>query len=336
MTIGSWRPLRSAFLLFLASSTLSASDDLNVVLVGWDGAQRSHVKESLARNELPVLKRLSEEGVLVAIDITRVTDTKAGWAQILTGYEPEVTGVFRNAKFQPIPKGLTVFERLERHFGPRNIATVAVIGKKGNVGAAPEKKTRLRKGKNARQRQKVRQQTGKVVVENGVRYRVVPGEPFFNASRNMDEFINGLGKDETVGEKTLELLDKYGRERFFFFVHFAEVDHQGHKFGENSGEYNDALISADTWTGKIIRKLKDLGVYDRTFVYITADHGFDEGLKGHGDAPYVFLATNDGKVIRRGERADITPTILERFGLKLGKLDPPLDGVPLSKPLANW
>ncbi|MCX8126869.1 MAG: alkaline phosphatase family protein, partial [Dehalococcoidia bacterium] len=117
-----------------------ASVDLrprNIILIGWDGAQRNHIKECLDRNELPNLKRLTSAGALVAIDITRVTDTKAGWAQILTGYEPETTGVFSNSRYQPIPKGYTVFERLENFFGKDDIVTVAVIGKKGNVDADP-------------------------------------------------------------------------------------------------------------------------------------------------------------------------------------------------------
>ena len=65
----------------------------NIVLVGWDGAQRNHIKECISRNELPNLKKLSDEGTLVDIDIEGTTDTKAGWSQILTGYYPTVTGV---------------------------------------------------------------------------------------------------------------------------------------------------------------------------------------------------------------------------------------------------
>jgi len=120
-----------------ASSQGREGKPRNIILIGWDGAQRNHVKESLNRRELPNLTGLSSEGTLVAIDILRVTDTKAGWAQILTGYEPEVTGVFSNRHFQPIPRGYTVFERLEEFFGPDNFITVAVIGKKGNLGANP-------------------------------------------------------------------------------------------------------------------------------------------------------------------------------------------------------
>jgi arylsulfatase A-like enzyme len=80
-----------------------------------------------------------------------------------------------------------------------------------------------------------------------------------------------------------------------------------------------------------MEKLKELGLYDETLIYVTADHGFDEGKKAHRDAPYVFLATNDPKVVRRGERADIAPTILERFGLELDKIEPPLDGKSLTR-----
>lgn len=297
----------------------------NVVLIGWDGAQRNHVKECLKRGELVNLKKLASEGALVAIDILRVTDTKAGWAQILSGYEPEVTGVFSNQRYRPIPKGYTVFERLERHFGPDEFVTVAVIGKKAHVDAEPPRRVRVKQeeGKKAK---------GKIIIEDGVKYRVVPGKPYCRAKKRMDVFINGLTADKKVGSKALKLLEKYRDKPFFFFVHFAEIDHKGHKYGENSKAYNNALISADTWTGRIMKKLKQLGLYDRTLVYVTADHGFDEGMKSHRDAPYVFLASNDSRVIRRGERADITATILERFGVDLSKIEPPLDGQPLTRP----
>ncbi len=308
----------------------------NVILIGWDGAQREHVRECLKRGELPNLAKLASEGRLVAIDILRTTDTKAGWTQILTGYEPEKTGVFSNGRYQPIPKGYTLFERLEQHFGADNIATVAVIGKKGNVDADPPAKVlaapieqRARAGR-AQAQQRLRQ--GTIITENGVRYLVEPGKPFYNARQGMDVFINGLIRDDAVGTKALEMLERYRDKRFFFFIHFAEVDHQGHQYGENSKEYNDALISGDRWLGRIVQKLKELGLYDNTLIYVTADHGFDEGMKTHADAPYVFLATNDKGIVRRGTRADIAPTILERFGIDLKRIQPPLDGHPLTKP----
>jgi len=309
-----------------------AEQPTNIILIGWDGAQRNHLYECLGREELPNLKKLASEGALVDIDIDGVTDTKAGWSQILSGYNPEVTGVYSNGRYQPIPKGLSIFERLEKRFGADDFVTVAVIGKKGHcgeidppkklrVGSAPEKK--IAKAKNPK---------GKIVEENGVKYRIIPGSPYYNMYTALEVWEFGLTLDEKVGTRALELLEKYKNKPFLFFVHFAEVDAKGHKHGENSKEYNDALISNDTWTGKIVKKLKELGLYDKTLIYVTADHGFDEGKTSHRDAPYVFLGTNDAKVTRRGERADVAPTILARFGLDLGRLKPPLDGRPLTSP----
>ena len=111
-------------LMFVALSVapvLAQGPPKNVILFGWDGAQRNHVNECLERGELPTLKQLNEEGGLVAVDvITGATDTKAGWSQILTGYHPEVTGVYSNGKFQDIPEGLSIFERL-KHFQQHSV-----------------------------------------------------------------------------------------------------------------------------------------------------------------------------------------------------------------------
>jgi hypothetical protein len=343
------------------------------------------VQECLARGELPTLKALAAEGALVDIDIiTGATDTKAGWTQILTGYHPEVTGVYSNSRYRDVPAGLSVFERLKKHFGP-DFVCVAVIGKREHCGeirepfkkqlteeeaqrileeqkrlqqkkAAAKKQQAAQAGQQAppekaqqpkpqaakqKQAQEKKQQAqpgagqqiiGRVVEEGGVKYLVFEGSPYHTMHKACDVWEYGLMEDDKVGSLAVSLLEKYKDKPFFFFVHFAEVDHQGHRFGENSKEYTEALISADTWTGRIIAKLKELGLYDKTLIYITADHGFDEDRTSHGYAPYVFLATNDPLVKRAGMRQDIAPTILDRFGVDLSKLEPPLDGEPLTKP----
>lgn len=316
----------------------------NVILFGWDAAQRAHVHECLERGELPTLKKLGEEGALVDIDVvTGATDTKAGWTQILTGYHPAVTGVYSNGRFRDVPEGLSVFERLKQHFGPDRFVCGAVIGKSAHCGeirppfkkplAEVEQEKAKKAAKPAPKQPGARKQhDGNVVEENGVKFLVFDGSPYYTMHKSCDVWDYGLMRDEKVGTRAIQLLEKYQDKPFFFFVHFAEVDHSGHKHGENSKEYNDALISNDKWTGKIIEKLKELGLYDKTTVYVTADHGFDEGASGHHSAPYVFLGTNDPQVQRAGMRQDITPTILARFGLEVAKFTPPLDGESLSAP----
>ena len=321
----------------------AADSGKNVILIGWDGSQRNHVNEMIQRNELPNLVALAKEGTMVNIDvISGATDTKAGWTQILTGYAPEKSGVYSNGKYQPIPVGYTIFERVEKTLGPDNVETRAMIGKKGHVDADAPSKVPYEQWLKREQKQKKIDKAkpglgnlagGKIVEENGEKFVVTPGKPYYDTKDHMDMFVNGLTQNEKVGEMALKNLEQCKDKRFLFFVHFAEPDHAGHQKGENSQEYSNALKSDDEWTGKIIAKLKELGIYGKTLVYVVVDHGFNEGQSGHSYAPYVFLATNDRQITRKaGAREDIAPTVLERFGIDLAKIEPPLDGIPLDKP----
>ena len=323
--------------LCLTLSVIASAKPLSIILIGWDGVQRDHLKEMLSQNQLPNLANLIKEGKLVDIDVTTgATDTKAGWTQILTGYAPEKTGVYSNARYQAIPEGLSVFERLENFFGASNIYTAAIIGKKGHVDNDPERRIPYERWLKQRQRAKAlgrrAPEKGEIVEENGRKFVVIPAKPWFNASKVMDLFVNGLGVNANVGKRALEEIEKHAQERFFFFIHFADPDSAGHKYGENSQEYSDAIKSCDLWLGQIMEKLKKLGIYEQTLIYVTADHGFDEGKTTHSYAPYIFLATNDKNIIRNGDRADIAPTILKRFGIDVKNIQPALDGIPLDEP----
>jgi hypothetical protein len=328
----------------LGADVPPAEQPQNIILMGWDGCHRDHVKALLKEGNLPNTKNLIAEGALIDLDVTSgATDTKAGWTQILTGYRPEATGVYSNGRFHDVPAGLSVFERLKAHFGADKFAAVAVIGKRGHCGEInPPFKKPLDEAMGAGEKKagpidpgakaggKIPQ--GQVVEENGKKFLVFGGSPYYTMHKACDEWHFGLTEDSKVGDKALEMLDKYKAKPFFFFVHLAEVDHSGHKFGEPSKEYNDAIISGDTQLGRLVEKLKALGLYEKTKIYVVADHGFNVGGKGHSYAPFVFMATNDKKVMRDGTRADITPTVLDRFGLDLAKFELKLDGEPLTKP----
>ena len=317
----------------------------NVVLIGWDGAQRNHLEESMGNGELPNIKALITDGSYVVIEIYGTTDTKAGWSQILTGYDPEITGIYSNQSFNAIPAGYTIFERIKQFYG-KSFITLAVIGKKGHLDTNA---TRLQiipnqihykidsvkkikaEDRSISQKETLRKfnqkyNSAKIYVKNDSVFAFFPGDPYHYSKNGCDTFINGLKENKLVAKEACRLIRKYRHQRFFIFVHFAEIDAKGHDFGENSKQYNDAMISCDKYSGVIIKKLKKLGLYRKTMVYITADHGFDEGLKNHKNAPHVFLASNDKNLKKQGTRADITPTILARLGIDLKKIFPALSG----------
>lgn len=312
--------------------------------MGWDNAHRDHVKALLQAGKLPNLQALIAQGALVDIEVTSgATDTKAGWTQILTGYKPQITGVYNNAWFRDVPAGYSIFERLKARYGKDSIACLAAIGKKAHCGEIqPPFKKPLKEGQadvaDDRKNRKNPVQPGatekqfNIVEENGQKFVVFNGSPYYTMHNSCDEWQYGLLKDTVVGDKALALLDQYGKKPFFFFVHCAEVDHSGHQHGEKSAEYDAAIISGDTQLGRITAKLKELGLAEKTLIYVTADHGFDVGGKGQHKAPYVFLGTNDKAVMRNGTRADIAPTVMTEMGLDLAKVEPPIDGETLTKP----
>ncbi len=314
----------------------------NAILISWDGAQRDHLKECLSRNELPNLAALIKEGSMVNIDVIgHQTDTKAGHTQMLTGYDPDVTGVYSNSKYRPIPVGYTIFERLNEQFGKENIATIMLTGKSHHIGSlgpgevAPRKVNKPKQAqKNTvaedeetaklKPRQRAKAQAQKVAQTNK------EGEPWYKVKANFTVWDGDVARPASqVGPRCLEYIDKYGKGKLFAFFHFSDPDHKGHAKGENSKEYNDALIECDQWLGKIVEKLKANGLYDKTMIFVTADHGFDEGKTSHKNAPYVFLATNNPRVKKDGDQRDIVPTILVEMGADLNKITPKLPGKPL-------
>jgi hypothetical protein len=335
---------------FISSTTGASGNTRNVILIGWDGAQRDFVKERLDRGKLANLKKLVDEGTFVDIDIEGKADVEAGWAQILSGYYPEVTGVYSNYQYKPIPKGLSIFERLEKHFGPDKFISVAIISGADNVGTAPPKKAKVqdekqssktsetaikRKEDSSRRTKKInpknkRQPQTTFWRENGIRYRLTPGQPYYKTKESMDIFENGLKENEKVGRRVIELLENYKDKPFIFFVLFTDC--AGRKNPNNLNKYKDSVISNDFWTGKIMTKVKELGLDNKTQFYVTTAYGFDKDNKEQSFSPYVFLATNNKKVNRNGRRQDIAPTIMEAFGLDLDNFKPALDGISLTRP----
>jgi predicted AlkP superfamily pyrophosphatase or phosphodiesterase len=309
----------------------------SAILISWDGALREHINDSLKHNQMPNLAQLIKEGRMVDIEVSgHVTDTKAGHAQMLTGYDPNLTGVFSNTRFRPIPRGTSIFERLQQFFGKKEIATIMVTGKAMGLGpggprvpaeAEAPSPTSDEPGdegeKQARRAEKIR-----LAGEQNV-----AGQPFYLVKGNLTAWDGDLPRDaRAVGQRTLALIDKFGPEgRFFLFVHFGDADVNGHKYGEDSREYNDALISLDAWLGRILAQLKTNGLYQLTALYITSDHGFDVATTHHGKATHSFLATNDPLVASAGEQRDITPTILQALGVDITTITPPLPGKSLRK-----
>ncbi len=282
-------------------------DDFNVLIIGWDGVQRDHFYECLnreipqCRNGLPHITDLSNGVFWNNTTTSGYTATKPGWAQIVSGYDAEVTGIISNKIYQAMPEGYSLFEKVEDVYGDEEITTLFLAGKFGNTG-------------------------GQCSPLDGL-----PSQPFCITKTKVDHFENGLFLEKHVGEAALGLLEQHRDERILALFHFAQPDDIGHLCGENCPIYSASIVSVDEWLGRIVEKLRDLGIYEKTFIYVISDHGFDETRWNHRNAPYTIMATNDTSVMRHGDRKDLAPTLLERYGISLeAKGDvPAVDGYSL-------
>jgi arylsulfatase A-like enzyme len=92
--------------------------------------------------------------------------------------------------------------------------------------------------------------------------------------------------------------------------------------------YDGEVAWVDSWLGKLVNELKERGLYDRTVIVLTSDHGdefFEHGEKGHQHSLYEELlhvpliiripGLAEGKrIAERVELIDIMPTLLELTG----------------------
>ncbi|MCX5796084.1 MAG: alkaline phosphatase family protein [Elusimicrobia bacterium] len=311
----------------------------NAVLIGWDGAQRSEVLEMLAAGELPNLGRLVAAGGMTdTLVTTGATETKPGWAEILTGRNAELMGIKDNVIYRPIPPGYTIFELLKARIP--GIKTVFLAGKGNNVAARGPHEvcvncvTRMPPDFAKTHWWNKDEILAKTRTYDGSprRWESRAGEPYFNAAKSLDIHKINLEAADRVGKAALSALKRCRGSRFFAFIHFEEPDEQGHVFKDGSPEYKDAIRAEDRWLGRLMAKLKELGLDDRTAVFVVSDHGFDPGLNSHRKAPYTFLAVDRPGRLRAGDRKDVTPTILETLGVAPESVLPPLDGRSLREP----
>ena len=105
---------------------------------------------------------------------------------------------------------------------------------------------------------------------------------------------------------------------------FDSPDHTGHVDGHDTPAYYAKLKELDGYIGQIIDAIKEAGIYDKSIIIVTSDHG---GInKGHGGKTMMEMETPfiiAGKNIQKGGefhesmmQFDCASTIAHVFGLK--------------------
>lgn len=169
-------------------------------------------------------------------------------------------------------------------------------------------------------------------------------------SRGFREFVSthdgALGSAANVFEKAFAWLERHRDDPFFLFVHTYEAHepYQDDRFlkqeggapdarARNEALYDGDIRQADTYLGKLRRRLERLGLASRTLVVVVSDHGEEFGdhfpvwNDGHGHSLFAeqvhvpFLVA--GPTVPKGQRIKqvvdltvVTPTILDLLGVE--------------------
>jgi hypothetical protein len=69
------------------------SDQLNVLILGWDGVQQNHLRQLMAAGRMPNLQSVVDAGSIAELYVTHFTDTKCSTAKTATWSRPRASPI---------------------------------------------------------------------------------------------------------------------------------------------------------------------------------------------------------------------------------------------------
>ncbi len=164
-----------------------------------------------------------------------------------------------------------------------------------------------------------------------------------NSNKRLHKAVRGKGPAKTSGssskeqsDKAIEYVEAHAHERFFLWVHYYDphYDYEKHlgtpEFGDGAiASYDHEIAFTDKHIGRVIDDLKARGLYEKTIIVLTGDHGegFGEhGIDLHGYHLYAAQTkvpmlirvpgTPPSKVRMPASHVDVLPTLANLAGAK--------------------
>ncbi len=298
----------------------SGDQPLNVVIITLDTTRADALGAyDVTRKNSPNLDRLAAGGVLFEQTVASAPSTLPSHSTIMTGKYPYAHGARSNNGYVLAHENVTLAER----FKAAGYTTAAEI-------AAPviAARTQLDQGFDRyTDPHSFDARLKNVTIANA------------DGSSESDELNQRDGSDITR-----RAIDFFARNRdvpFFLWLHYFDphvpyAPPPNYQKAFPDSRYHAEIAYTDMQVGRVIEKLEELDISNRTLVIVTSDHG--EGLSEHGEGthahlvydttirvPLIFWGPTE---LPRGRRisamvrtADIAPTVLDWAGL------PPLEAI---------
>jgi choline-sulfatase len=282
-------------------------DRLNLLIVTLDTTRADRIGAYGARNvETPAVDALAREGVLFEQAVSVAPLTLPAHSSLFTGKFPPEHGVRDNGGFFLGPDQVTLAEVLKgRGYRTGGFVGAYVLDSKWGISQGFD--TYFDK---------------------------------FDLSKTKVMSLASIQRPgNEVVDQALPWIEQSAGSPFFAWVHLYDP-HTPYKPPEpfatryKDHPYNGEVSFADSQIGRLVAKLKALGVYDRTVIAVMGDHG--ESLGDHGEAMHGFFIYNSTMhvpfVVRapyslaRSRRVgdpvrtvDVMPTMLDLLGVPAPK-----------------
>jgi choline-sulfatase len=309
---GAWwwlaRPVRTAGGVELGTLPSGVNRDrLNLLIVTLDTTRADRIGVYGARDvETPTIDALGREGIVFDQAVSVAPLTLPAHSSLFTGKFPPEHGVRDNGGFFLGPEQLTLAEVLKsRGYRTGGFVGAYVLDSKWGINQGFD--TYFDK---------------------------------FDLSKTKVMSLASIQRPgNEVVDQALPWIEQSAAQPFFAWVHLYDP-HTPYRPPEpfatqyKDHPYNGEVAFADSQVGRLVARLKALGVYERTVIAVMGDHG--ESLGDHGEAMHGFFIYNSTMhvpfVIRapfslaRGRRVadpvrtvDVMPTVLDLLGVAAPK-----------------
>jgi arylsulfatase A-like enzyme len=317
-----------------------------VILIWTDTLRRDHLNiYGYPRDTTPHLKKMAEEGVVFNDAISQATWTKVSTPSMMTSLYPITNGV--HEFYDRLPSSATTMAEVfyDSGYATLNYTGVLFTGKFTNLHQGFEEVNEDVSLSDLGSSKTSREYIDRLLpwLES---HRAVPFFVFLHLYDPHDPYKprppydtmwadpSYDKKHEKETEKVLEVMT-HPLMKLFHMPNEVELNKAGidpKKYVQHNKDlYDGAIRGMDAEIGRLIERLRDLGLEKKTLIVFASDHGeefLDHGATFHGQSVYGEL-TNVGlvfwapeyipkrKIVKETvENLDVMPTILELCGLK--------------------
>ena len=317
----------------------------NLVLITIDTLRADHLGAyGYARDTSPALDALGREGTRFARCYAQSVTTRASHASIFTGCYPGTHGVLSNVEEYPDRPSLMTALRARGYVTAGFVSSVVLNRKFGVQRQLDQFDDASTTTELNRQNMAERPARATLAAAAAWLERRDPERPFFLwvhlidphgpyvAPENPDRFVGDA--HATPGRRALPLGDRN--------IGFGDIPRYQILQGNQDPDfyvarYDGEIRYADDALGEFFARLRALGLYDRTLIAVTADHGetldeashrryFSHGLVAYEEDAHIPLIIREPGGRRRlaGIDADaavlsidLAPTLLELLGVEV-------------------